>query len=300
MLSPQFIFFILAVIDLMLGGLISNCFIITVILREWTTSRSLASTEQFFLSLSLTNLGATVVLIPSYINAYIFPIFTRNFIMLIVYPLDDFLVLSRHWFTAWLIVFYCIKIVNSTHSLFLWCKLKISWLVPWLIAGSLVVSLFFALFKLYIILMKIQSNTTMIDIETNEEMSGYHTIGVHEILVLIVGSGSSLLIVLVCSILILASLCKHVYRLKCKEHHSRSIQTKAHVKASGTILFSLFLYISFYVVQTLVMTANVGKIEGTFLTIVVIAYPSAQACILLLVNRKFNQAATQILPRCDT
>ncbi|XP_077779621.1 taste receptor type 2 member 41-like [Podarcis muralis] len=32
----------------------------------------------------------------------------------------------QFWLAAWLCILYCIKIVNSTHSLFLWCKLRIS------------------------------------------------------------------------------------------------------------------------------------------------------------------------------
>nr|XP_016846311.1 PREDICTED: taste receptor type 2 member 43-like [Anolis carolinensis] len=123
------------------------------------------------------------------------------------------------------------------------------------------------------------------------------TVKAPEIFFLIAGSGSPLLVILVCSILVVASLCKHVYRMKCKQHHSGSIQTKAHVKAAGTVFSILFLYLSFYMVQTLSMTVTVGKMEGTFLTVVVIAYPSAQAYILLLVNPKLNQAVNQMLPR---
>nr|XP_060615862.1 taste receptor type 2 member 1-like [Anolis sagrei ordinatus] len=214
-----------------------------------------------------------------------------------MYPLSDYLILSRHWFTAWLCVFYCLKIVKSTHSLFLWFKLKLSWLVPRLIAGTLVVSLFIAFSMFFSLLRDVQSNMTMINSKISTEILRNRTVDVPKIFFLIAGSGSPLLVILICSILVVASLCKHIYRMKCKEHYSRSIQTKAHVKAAGTVLSILFLYISFYMVQTLSMTITMGKTEGTFLTIVVIAYPSAQAYILLLVNPKLNQAVNQMLPR---
>nr|XP_020647086.1 taste receptor type 2 member 134-like [Pogona vitticeps] len=48
---------------------------------------------------------------------------------------------AQYTFTAWLCVFYCVKIVNSTQSLFLWWKLRISRLIPRLIVGSLIFSL---------------------------------------------------------------------------------------------------------------------------------------------------------------
>nr|XP_060615864.1 taste receptor type 2 member 40-like [Anolis sagrei ordinatus] len=215
MSSPQLILFILALVDLVLGGLISNCFILTVILREWNKNRSLDSSDQLFLSLVVTNLWATVFLIPICINDYIIPMFPKRLGDQIIYPFGDFIAISRHWFTACLCVFYYIKIVNSTQSFFLWCKLRISWLVPRLIAGSLIVSSFLGIFMSLFTLRNIQSNTTMIDTKRNEDMSHYRRTDVHKIVFLIVGSGSPLLVILICSILVVVSLCRHMYRMKC-------------------------------------------------------------------------------------
>ncbi|XP_062825434.1 taste receptor type 2 member 8-like [Anolis carolinensis] len=296
MSSPQLISFILALVDLALGGFISNGFILTVILRVWNKSRSLDSSEQLLLSLVLTNLWATVLVILTCINDYIIPMFPKS----LMYSLNDFIIICRHWFTACLCVFYYIKIVNSTHSLFLWCKLRISWLVPRLIAGSLVVSLFLVLFMSFFTLINIQRNTTLIGTQMNEEISQHHNTGIHEILFLIVGSGSPLLVILVCCILVVASLCKHVYRMKSKEHNSRSIQTKAHIKATGVVLCILLLYLLFYVAQTFSLIVIKGKIEIILVTTTVYVYSCAQAYVLLLVNPNLNQAAIQVLPRRET
>uniref|UniRef100_A0A803T2I8 Taste receptor type 2 n=1 Tax=Anolis carolinensis TaxID=28377 RepID=A0A803T2I8_ANOCA len=338
MSSPQLISFILALVDLALGGFISNGFILTVILRVWNKSRSLDSSEQLLLSLVLTNLWATVLVILTCINDYIIPMFPKS----LMYSLNDFIIICRHWFTACLCVFYYIKIVNSTHSLFLWCKLRISWLVPRLIAGSLVVSLFLVLFMSFFTLINIQRNTTLIGTQMNEEISQHHNTGIHEILFLIVGSGSPLLVILVCCILVVASLCKkedtfryrsidvpqilflivgsgppllmisgcsilvvvslcrHMYRMKCKEHFSKNLQIKAHIKAAGIILSILFLYLIFYVVQTFSLLLTMKKMEGIFVTVLIIVYPCAQAYILLLGNPKLNQAAAQVFPRRET
>ncbi|XP_059580169.1 taste receptor type 2 member 1-like [Alligator mississippiensis] len=45
------------------------------------------------------------------------------------------------WFATWLAVFYCVKITSFNQPLFLWLKLRFSGLLPWLILGSLLVSL---------------------------------------------------------------------------------------------------------------------------------------------------------------
>ncbi|XP_042309351.1 taste receptor type 2 member 40-like [Sceloporus undulatus] len=300
MSTPQIILLLVALIDLILGGLISNGFIVIAIIREWTKSRSLVSSEYLLLSLALSNIWGTVLITPFFINDYITHVFISNCGLLIFYPLADFLIICRFWLTAWLCVFYCIKIVNSTHSLILWCKLRISWLLPRLLAGSLVVSLFIVFYMFYSILRKLQCITKMNDTKITPEMLLDRTVNTPEVWFLTVGSSTPLLVVMLCSILVVASLCRHVCHMKGKELSSTSFQSKAHVKAAGTVLFLLFHYLSFYVVQTLCMTTRLGKTQGIIATIVVMVYPTAQAYVLMLVNSKLNQAVTQMLQRRET
>ncbi|NWR25921.1 T2R40 protein, partial [Emberiza fucata] len=47
-----------------------------------------------------------------------------------------FLNYSSLWFGAWLSVFYCIKVASFTQSLFIWLKLRIARLVPWMLLTS--------------------------------------------------------------------------------------------------------------------------------------------------------------------
>uniref|UniRef100_A0A803TUE9 Taste receptor type 2 n=1 Tax=Anolis carolinensis TaxID=28377 RepID=A0A803TUE9_ANOCA len=254
---PDIILFILGLVDLALGGLISNGFILTVILREWNKSRSLASIEQLILSLVLIS---EIFLLPG------------------LYLL----------------------IVNSTHFLFLWCKLRILWLIPRFLAGSLFCSFLFSLFVLQITSRQAKSNITVNITNTTEVKSLKHTVNTFEAFFLAVGSGCPLLVVLLCSILVVASLCRHVCRIAGKDSHGRNLQTEAHIKAAWTVLSLLLLYVSYYAAQTLSIVVTLGKDDGTLVAMVRMVYPSAQASILMLVNPKLKQAAMQMLQRAKS
>ncbi|XP_060615861.1 taste receptor type 2 member 8-like [Anolis sagrei] len=298
MFSPATIAFAVVAIVFALGGFISNGFITAVILREWTKSRSLASNEQLLLSLAVSNFWATALLIPFYINATFRDDSISNLFLLPgLYLLATFVIMSRFWFTAWLCFFYCIKIVNSTHSLFLWCKLRILWLIPRFLAGSLFCSFLFSAFALQFTSRQIQSNIAVNVTNTTEVKTSKHTLNTFEAFFLAVGSGCPFLVVLLCSILVVASLCRHVCRITGKDIHGRSLQTEVHIKAAWTVLSLLLLYISYYAAHTLSIIVTLGKDEGILAAMVRIVYPSAQASILLLVNPKLKQAATQVLQR---
>ncbi|XP_062825435.1 taste receptor type 2 member 39-like [Anolis carolinensis] len=298
MFSPATIAFAVAAVVFALSGFLSNGFIAAVILREWTKSRSLASNEQLLLSLAASNFWATALLSPFYINATLRDYsISEIFLLPGLYLLATFVIMSRFWFTAWLCFFYCIKIVNSTHFLFLWCKLRILWLIPRFLAGSLFCSFLFSLFVLQITSRQAKSNITVNITNTTEVKSLKHTVNTFEAFFLAVGSGCPLLVVLLCSILVVASLCRHVCRIAGKDSHGRNLQTEAHIKAAWTVLSLLLLYVSYYAAQTLSIVVTLGKDDGTLVAMVRMVYPSAQASILMLVNPKLKQAAMQMLQR---
>nr|XP_016846310.1 PREDICTED: taste receptor type 2 member 39-like [Anolis carolinensis] len=226
MFSLATIAFAVAAVVFALSGFLSNGFIAAVILREWTKSRSLASNEQLLLSLAASNFWATALLSPFYINATLRDYsISEIFLLPGLYLLATFVIMSRFWFTAWLCFFYCIKIITSRQA---------------------------------------KSNITVNITNTTEVKSLKHTVNTFEAFFLAVGSGCPLLVVLLCSILVVASLCRHVCRIAA---------------------------------QTLSIVVTLGKDDGTLVAMVRMVYPSAQASILMLVNPKLKQAAMQMLQR---
>ncbi|XP_066472900.1 taste receptor type 2 member 40-like [Tiliqua scincoides] len=297
MISPLPIAFLVTLHGLALGGFTSNAFITAVIVIEWAKSRSLNSSELLLLSLSISNICCTASVMAVVYREH-FNI--RNYLMSrVTNVLLNIAVLSRYWFTAWLCVFYCIKIVNGTHSLFLWCKQRILCLLPWTLAASAVISIFSSVFAFQFVPVHLQSNTTTANITDMTQNAGEDKIlPSYEIFYFVIGCSGSLLVVLLCSTVTVAFLYRHVCQMTGKESSFRNPQTEAHFKAARTVLFLLFLYLSFFLAQILPLTSSTEykKIVFCVYCIVLIGYSLAQAAILVLVNTRLKQALTQMLP----
>uniref|UniRef100_A0A8D0CCQ2 Taste receptor type 2 n=1 Tax=Salvator merianae TaxID=96440 RepID=A0A8D0CCQ2_SALMN len=291
-----------SVADFVFCGLLSNGFITAVIIMEWAKSRSLAACEQLLLSLGVSNIFATIVLSLNlfYLNVKI--IFSNTFILLVYHSFCYVVVFIRYWLTAWLCVFYCVKILNSTHSFFLWWKMRISRLVPRLIVGSCVISFLVSFFIALTISIQLQSNKTANITNTTEVRKMEELSKNANIFFLIIGSTCPLLIVFFCSVLVVASLCRHACKMTSEESNLRNLQTEAHVKAARTVLSLLVLYISFYMLQTLGSVLEFQKNLISFLMcfIVMLIYAPVQAAILVLSNPKLKQIASRMLSRAKS
>ncbi|XP_032997754.1 taste receptor type 2 member 10-like [Lacerta agilis] len=102
-----------------------------------------------------------------------------------------------------------------------------------------------------------------------------------------------------CSITVVASLYRHVYKVTGKGSNVRSLQTDAHTKAAGTVLLLLILSISFYAAKILFLTGYINKdiVAISVCLTLILMYSPVQAALLVLVNPKLKQAAARMLPR---
>uniref|UniRef100_A0A8D0DNA1 Taste receptor type 2 n=1 Tax=Salvator merianae TaxID=96440 RepID=A0A8D0DNA1_SALMN len=302
MLSTKFIVTLAAIADFVFCGLLSNGFITAVIIMEWATNRSLAACEQLLLSLGVSNIFATFVLSMGLYNWNTNTIFSNALILLVFYSFCYVFLSIRYWLTAWLCVFYCVKILNSTHSFFLWWRMRISRLVPRLILGSCVISFLISFFLALTVSIRLQSNKTanirnITEVEKMQELSKNANI-----FFVIIGSTCPLLVVFFCSILVVVSLCRHACKMMSEGSNFRDHQTEAHVKAARSVLSLLVLYISFYVAQTLSSLEEFQKNLISFLMcfIVMLIYAPVQAAILVLSNPKLKQIASRMLSRAKS
>ncbi|XP_062977648.1 taste receptor type 2 member 8-like [Elgaria multicarinata webbii] len=295
MSSLQIIAFLVAVADLALCGLISNGFIVTVKITEWAKSKRLTSSNQLLLSIGISNCISTILMVVDFLCEFLTD--TRNSILVeIINGIAAFAVYCRFWLTALLCVFYCIKIVNSNNSLFLWCKMRISWLMPQLLMGCLVISMIISIFSIRQTSMQSKSNTTANIRNVTQAKTTISFYTSYQLLFLSICSGCPLLVVLLCSILVVASLCRHVCRMTSKESSFRNFQTEAHVRAAGTMLSLLILYLLLYLTENVAVLIYTYKNRFVYV-VALLVYAPAQATILILVNPKLNQEATRMLTR---
>lgn len=287
----QITVFLAAAVLSVLVGLTSNGFIAVLMITEWAKCRRLPPGELLLLSLGMSNIFTTVFLMGYFV--ILFSIINITYLVSQIFTCCTiFAGICRYTFTALLCVFYCVKIVNSPRPLFLWWKLKISWLIPRLIVASLIFSFSVSMIIFHYYPFELQGNiASHVTNVTREQTLKLRPL--HFTLFAAV-TGCPLVVVLFSSTLVVASLYSHVCQMTSNESRLKNPQTEAHIKAAGTVVSLLFLYISYYVGNILIfpdLTENVR----VFGAIMMMVYSPAQAVILMFVNPKLKQAASRVL-----
>ncbi|XP_058425676.1 taste receptor type 2 member 143-like [Diceros bicornis minor] len=130
--SSLTLFFIVIFCLESLAAMLQNGFIVAVLGREWMQCLTLPSGDMIVACLAASRFCLHgMALLASF-----------NFCSIVYYfntPWDLINTLT-YWLTAWLAVFYCVKISSLSHPIFFWLKWRISRSVPKLLLGSLIIS----------------------------------------------------------------------------------------------------------------------------------------------------------------
>ncbi|XP_029797170.1 taste receptor type 2 member 1 [Suricata suricatta] len=197
------------------------------------------------------------------------------------------------WLATWLSVFYCAKIAPIAHPLFFWLKMRISKLVPWLIAGSLL----FASIPLIqskhtwatsqkILLGLFFPNTTNAIKETSALQ-----------IVFFARFSLPFVIFLISTLLLMFSLGRHTWQMRNTATGTRDGSTGVHVSALLSILSFLVLYLSHYTTAAF-LSSDIFKLRRLmflFCILVFGSYPSGHSIILILGNPKLKQHVKKFL-----
>ncbi|XP_066036673.1 taste receptor type 2 member 9-like [Chamaea fasciata] len=123
-----------------------NAFIICVLCIGWVKKKTLNSNEKILLLLGCSRFWS---LFFSWTYAFLSKIYPY---CLLVHPIFQLLQglytvsnLSNLWISACLCVFYCIKIANLRNRFFIYLKVRIDRMVPWLLLGSDIFSMIFGI-----------------------------------------------------------------------------------------------------------------------------------------------------------
>ncbi|KAM7030926.1 taste receptor type 2 member 40-like [Passerculus sandwichensis] len=208
-----------------------------------------------------------------------------------------FLSYSSLWFGAWLSVFYCIKVASFTQSFFIWLKLRIARLVPWMLLTSWLCS-FTAAIPFTWHVYSVHENITAPSSMTNS--SAWTTTRKENLglLILICNAGISMPLILsvVSSVLLIRSLWIHTRRMQNNASGFRDPSLEAHMKAIKSVCSFLFLYI-IYFICVLIIVFNVFSALSNADSICVVlmaACPTAHTLVLIWSNPKFQQLPPKI------
>ncbi|XP_008488956.2 taste receptor type 2 member 8 [Calypte anna] len=279
------------------AGMWINAFIVSVLCVSWVKKRSFNTNEKILLLLGCSRVGyLCTAWVGSFIeNIYSFCVYVHQKIQIISALLSFFNIFSL-WISAILSVFYCIKIANFQHTFFIYLKVRIDRIVPWLMLTSVPVSLGVSVF-VYIVIDEARCDNN------NCTTSGYlwHLTVRPELhffpLYFFTGFvyATAFAAVISSALLLLFSLWRHKHRMQTKS--GKNVSVDAHIKAMKSILSFFFIYTFNFIILTLSLIYSLKKEKAVmfFITFFLYSFSAAHSLILIFSNPKLEKTLLRTL-----
>ncbi|NXY55564.1 T2R10 protein, partial [Callaeas wilsoni] len=208
----------------------------------------------------------------------------------------SFFYCSNFWISACLCIFYCIKIANFRNSFFIYLKVKIDRIVPWLLLGSGILSLAIGIIAYNIIDKAVCKNLNFTcqgtfwkaTIRAEEHFYPIHFLAGF-------GYAASFLAVIFSAVFLLFSLWRH--KCKMQTNSMNSLSMDAHTRAMKSIL-SFFIMYSINFISLVLTLIYSTKYQNHVMFLVYLtehAFPSVHSFILIFSNPKLEKALLKIL-----
>lgn len=277
-------------------GVTVNGFLIIINSNELVKSRKLTPMQLLFVCIGISRFGLQTVLMVQGFFSVFFPLFYSAKIygtpMLFFWMFFSSVSL---WFATCLSLFYCLKVTGFTQSCFLWLKVRISKLMPWMLLGSLLTSVSIAALCVKVDYPKIVD----IDILGNAtaKRTKLNTKQINEVLLINLALIFPLTIFIICTVILLISLYKHTHRMQNGPLGFRNTRTEAHINALRTVITFFCFFISYFGAFMANMTFNIPYGSHCFFVVkdIMAAYPSGHSVIMIWSNSKFQQPIRRLL-----
>ncbi|XP_053794636.1 taste receptor type 2 member 9-like [Vidua chalybeata] len=279
------------------AGMWINAFIICVLCVAGVKKKTLNSNEKILLLLGCSRFCCLCF---SWIYAFLSNVFPY---CLLVYPIlqllqgsYSFFNSSNLWFSACLCVFYCIKIANFRNRFFIYLKVKIDRMVPWLLLGSEILALAMGI-VIYDITKTLQSSNLTFTSKGNfwearftmdkHFFSSFFLVGF--------GYAASFMAVIFSAVFLLFSLWRHKHNMQ--TNSMKDLSMDAHIRAMKSILSFLVMYSINFVclILTLIYSMRNENTMTLLISIYLCAYPGIHSLILIFSNPKLEKALLKIL-----
>ncbi|NXD04281.1 T2R10 protein, partial [Certhia familiaris] len=227
------------------------------------------------------------IIYPNYL--YIHPI------LQLLASFSTFFNYSNLWVSACLCVFYCIKIADFRNRFFIYLKVKIDRIVPWLLLGSGILALAIGI-VIYDLTETVQSynlSSTCLGSfwEANIKMDKYF----YPFFLTGFGYAASFTAVILSAVFLLFSLWRH--KCKMQTNSTNSFSMDAHIRAMKSILSFLVMYSINFVclILTIIYSMTNENTKTLLISTYFCAYPGVHSLILIFSNPKLEKALLKIL-----
>ncbi|CAN8195378.1 unnamed protein product [Coccothraustes coccothraustes] len=236
-----------------------------------------------------------------FMNIFYEPFFYKENVYIAAKTIFTFLSYSSLWFgawlRAWLSVFYCIKVASFTQSFFIWLKLRIARLVPWMLLTSWLCSFTAAIpfaWEVYHVCNNFTAPSSMTN-SSARRTTRNDSLGLL-ILLCNAGIGMPLILSVVSSILLIWSLWIHIRRMQNNASGFGDPSLEAHMKAIKSVCSFLILYITYFIcVLLLLFNIFLPLSNGELIFVVLMAAcPTGHTMVLIWSNPKFQELPARI------
>ncbi|NXL81595.1 T2R40 protein, partial [Leptocoma aspasia] len=225
------------------------------------------------------------------------PFYYKENVFVVSKIIFTFLNCSSVWFGAWLSVFYCIKVASFTQSFFIWLKLRIARLVPWMLLTSWLCSFTAAIpFAWYAY--SVPENITAPLHMTNS--SAMRTTKKDRlILVIYLWNGITalpLILSVVSSILLIQSLWVHIGQMQNNASGFRDPSSQAHISAIKSVCSFFVFYITYFIGLLLLYSSIFSHFSNgeSMCVLIMSACPTGHTILLIWSNPKFRELPARI------
>ncbi|NWS10257.1 TA2R7 protein, partial [Pachyramphus minor] len=279
------------------AGMWTNAFIVSVIGLVWVRKKTLNSNEKILLLLGCARF---CFLCNSWVYYFLLIIYPDYLFVHPIFQLLDsaqtFLNCSNFWFSACLCVFYCIKIANFGNSFFIYLKIKIDRMVPWLLLGSVLFSLLIGSVAYDVIDKALQNNLNVTcqgriwkaSLRLDQHFfPNYFIIGF--------GYAASFSAVICSALLLLFSLWRHKRNMQ--TNSMKDLSMDAHIKAMKFIL-SFFIMYSIHFLSLILTIIYSMKNENDDIFLIYLiqnAFPGFHSLILIFSNPNLEKRLLGIM-----
>ncbi|NXW43800.1 TA2R9 protein, partial [Nyctiprogne leucopyga] len=273
------------------AGLWINAFVISALCIGLVKKKTFNSNEKILLFLGCTRFCFSCTTWVFYFLVTIYPQCSY------VHPIPQlfgaiqiFFNSSNSWVSACLCIFYCIKIVNFRYIFFIYLKAKIDRIVPWLLLGSVLLSLVISILAYNITDKARYNNSTKfrnfwkLDLRTDPHFFPLFFISGLEFAI-------AFLAVIISAFPLLFSLWRH--KCKMQTNSEKNLSMDASIKAIKSVLAFIVIYtINF---TSLVLTLIYVTKNQSLLIFLILVFPNLHSLILIFSNPKLEKTLLKTL-----
>ncbi|MEE6525976.1 hypothetical protein FKM82_026318 [Ascaphus truei] len=265
---------------------------------EWITFKCLRTSDKILVSLGLSRFCYQWgIMLHNIFHIYLPELYLQMYFNVIFLVVNMSVNFSSLWFATVLCVYYCVKITNYNHFLFIYVKVRINKIVPWLLLASLLTSLASSLpFGWHAFTLNCNNSTN--NLLKNSSVQDVIVVQDYTNQYIMCGFGTSLPFTIFCvaTFLLIKSLWMHIRQMRSSGMSIRSPSLDTHFRVVKSMVFFLFLNIICFSSMNVIFSGvlPIGNPWFMFLSILTSAYPFLHSAVLIFCNKKLKQTFLDI------